>query len=97
MLDGNLDIRCPRCRQNSKLRVWDTLTYSMCSTREMRRAYTQLYKEKAFKHESNTFYVCPMCRNWSRGSQLKIVNTDNPELQKLGGRSFLYSASEKDT
>lgn len=95
MLNNDLDIRCPRCGKLAKLKTWNELTYSMCSTREMKRAYTQLYEKKAFKQESNAFYICPNCNQWSRGSQLKIVNTDDKELLKLGGRSILFGKDNK--
>ena len=95
MIDNCVDILCPRCGKVTKLKNWNDLTYSMCSTREMKRAYTQLYEKKAFKHESNTFYICPQCYQWSRGSQLKITNTDNPELKKLGGRSVVFGKENK--
>lgn len=90
MINNCEEVWCPRCGKVAKLETWNSLTYSMCSTREMKRAYTQLYEKKAFKQESNTFYICPNCHQWSRGSQLKIVNTDNAELKKLGGRSIIF-------
>lgn len=95
MINKCVDVLCPRCGKVTKLEIWNNLTYSMCSTREMRRAYTQLYEEKAFRHESNTFYVCPQCHQWSRGSQLRITNTDNTELKKLGGRSVVVRNENK--
>lgn len=51
----------------------------------MKRAYTHLYEEKAFYKKSNTFYVCTSCGKWSRGSQLRIVDTNDEKLLKLGG------------
>ena len=51
----------------------------------MKRAFTKLTNEKAFLRKSDTFYICPKCAKWSRGSQLRIVDSDNPKLKKLGG------------
>lgn len=95
MINNYVDVWCPRCGKVAKLKTWNDLTHSMCTTREMKRAYTQLYEKKAFRQESNTFYICPNCQQWSRGSQLKIVNTDDNELKKLGGRSVVFGKENK--
>lgn len=83
-ISRNEDVRCPRCFKHSKLGEWNDLTYSKCSNREMKRAFTLLTEEKAFFRKSDTFYLCPKCGQWSRGSQLAIINTDNKRLLKLG-------------
>lgn len=89
-INRNEDIKCPRCARLSKLGEWDDLTYSRCKSREMRRSFVHLEQPKAFRHSSDTFYLCPKCGLWSRGSQLSIIS-DNRELSKLGGESIFLS------
>ena len=62
-------VRCGWCFKDSLLGEWNDLTFSKCTNREMKRDFTQL-------SDSNT---------WSRGSQLRIVDTDNESLKRLGG------------
>lgn len=76
-------VRCPRCGKTSSLRDWDDKSYKACLSREMRRAFVHLKNEKAFKRSTDTFYLCPKCNNWSRGSQLTIESEDI-KLKKLG-------------
>ena len=90
------DVRCPRCNEISKLGDWNDTTYKRCTNREMRRAFTQLSEERAFLRKSDTFYMCPRCKSWSRGCQLKIVNTTNEKLLKLGGESIFTSINGED-
>lgn len=82
-------VLCGWCYKTSTLGEWDDLTYSKCTNREMKRAYTRLTEEKAFLRKSDTFYVCPVCGKWSRGSQLKIVDTNDKRLLKLGGEQVV--------
>lgn len=89
MIGRNEDVKCPRCNNISKLGEWNDLTYSKCVNREMKRVFTQLTQEKAFKNNTDSYYVCPICNDWSRGNQLKIVNTTNEKLLKLGGQSIM--------
>lgn len=89
MISREEDIKCPWCRAVNKLGVWNDLTYSKCVNREMKRAFTKLMEEKAFLTKTDTYYICPSCNKWSRGSQLSIVNTDNPKLLKLGGELII--------
>lgn len=83
------DVMCPWCRVVSKLSVWDDVTFSECINREMKRSYMSLRDTNAWKHGSNHFYKCPSCEQWSRGSKLKIVHTEDKELEALGGESLL--------
>lgn len=78
-------ILCSWCYKTSELGEWNDLTYSMCVNREMKRAFTQLSEERAFLRKSDTFYMCPVCKKWSRGCKLKIVNTTDKRLLRLGG------------
>lgn len=91
MINRTEDIKCPRCNKESKLGEWNDITYKRCTNREMRRAFTQLTEERAFLRKSDTFYLCPKCKVWSRGSQLKIVNTTNEKLLRLGGEPVIVS------
>ena len=90
MISNNEDIRCGWCRKSSKLKEWDDLTFSRCTNREMKRCYTKLSNEKAFLRKSDTYYMCPKCKSWSRGSQLRIINTDDLKLKNLGGEPIIW-------
>lgn len=86
-ISRNEKVRCGWCFKDSLLGEWNDLTFSKCTNREMKRDFTQLSDSKAFLHKSNTFYLCPKCNTWSRGSQLRIVDTANEALKRLGGES----------
>lgn len=92
MISVEEDIKCPWCGAVEKLGVWNDLTYSRCTNREMKRAFTKLTEEKAFLRKSDTYYICPVCSKWSRGSQLSIVNTNNPKLLRLGGELVISNS-----
>lgn len=94
-LDNSLDVQCPWCGASNKLKDWDDYTYSHCTNREMKRAYTHLNNSKAFKRSSDTFYICKCCNKWARGSQLSIINTDDKFLRSLGGES-VFIIENKD-
>jgi hypothetical protein len=55
----------------------------------MKRAFTELTKEKAFLYKSDTFYKCPKCGKWLRGCQLAIVDTTDEKLLKLGRKPHM--------
>lgn len=78
-------VRCGWCFKDSTLGDWNDLTFSKCSNRQMKRDFTPLTNSKAFLHKTDSYYLCPKCNNWSRGSQLRIVDTDNESLKRLGG------------
>ena len=84
-ISRNEKVLCSWCYKTSDLGEWDNLTYSKCNNREMKRAYTKLSEEKAFLRKSDTFYLCPKCGKWSRGCKLKIVDTTDKKLLRLGG------------
>lgn len=81
-------IKCPRCGSKHILAEWENTTYGQCTSREMKRAYISLSVDRAYKEKSNTFYMCPRCNQWSRGSQL-IIESDDIELVKLGRKPII--------
>ena len=95
-IDKKEKIRCGWCLKESTLGEWNDLTYSKCTNREMKRDFTQLTDSKAFLRKSDTFYLCPKCNKWSRGCQLKIVDSDNPALNRLGGESMFKTVESKN-
>ena len=97
MISPDVDVMCPWCGVTSKLGDWNKLTFSRCINREMKRSYTDLYKKKAFLSTTPAYYLCPNCGMWPKGSQLKIVNTDDPELKKLGGEPIIKPHNKNDT
>lgn len=95
MLSLKLVVRCPVCERNSLLREWDELSYSKCTSREMRRAYKHLTDEKVFSKKVDIFFICPKCSNWSKGNQLAIQSED-PKLKRLGRqpREYILDTTE---
>lgn len=94
MINRSEHVRCGWCMRTSALGEWNDLTYSKCTNREMKRAFTQLTQEKAFMRKSDTFYICPKCNKWSRGSQLAIVDTTNEKLLRLGREPIMGKPEE---
>ena len=90
-------IKCGWCMKISTLGEWNDLTYSKCTNREMKRAFTKLTEEKAFYRKSDTYYICPKCNKWSRGSQLSVVDTLDDKLIKLGGEPVMNRLSSDNT
>lgn len=88
-LSNELHIKCQHCGKKSNLIDWDNLTYSKCTNREMKRAYKHLNDRKSFNRKADTFYMCPECKRWSRGSQLSIEDTDDLSLKSLGRESII--------
>ena len=99
-LSRNEDVICGWCGAINTLGKWSDLTYSKCTNREMKRAFQPLTDSKAFMKNTKSYYICPDCGKWSKGSQLKIINSDNDEVSKLGGDmtmlSILGGNSSKD-
>ena len=94
-LSRDLDIECPYCYKASKLGSWNDLSYEKCSNREMKRAFKHLNDPKAFEEKSDRYYICPKCGKWVGGWALKIVNTADEALKKLGGKAVLKVLSYK--
>ena len=83
------NIRCGWCDSKSTAEKWNENSYKECKSREMRRAYTDIYKYAAYRVGANTFYKCPACSSWSRGCQLAVVDTNDVKLLKLGRKPVI--------
>lgn len=95
MISRDEMVECSWCGEKATLGEWNDLTYSKCTNREMKRAFTPLTSEKAFLRKSDTFYLCPKCNAWSRGCNLSIVDTDDKKLLSLGGGSAITDIPHK--
>lgn len=73
MIDKNASVKCPWCSADTNIIKWNDLTYSQCINREMKRDFIPITNEKVFKNGSVSFYMCPKCSKWSRGSQLILI------------------------
>lgn len=91
MLDTKLIIRCPWCGKSKTLKEWDDLTFSKCTTREMKRSFRSLAKEGTWLKNSNKYFLCGDCDRWLKASQL-ILESDKPEHKKIGGEPVILSA-----
>jgi len=94
MISKDADIKCGWCSHVDKAENWNNNSKAACVSREMRRAYRDIYNEKVFdRHKKPAYYKCPKCSTWSKGSQLRIVNSDNPEHRRLGGEPVIKSVN----
>lgn len=89
-------IQCGWCKAKNTAEKWNDITLKECNSREKRRAYTPVYKESTFTRGANTFYKCPSCGSWSRGSQLAIVDTDDKKLLRLGREPLVKEVIDTD-
>lgn len=96
MIKKDENIQCGWCEGKDSAEKWNTYTYNQCKSREQRRAFTQIYKERTFTRAANTFYRCPLCGMWSRGSQLAIVDTDDIKLLKLGREPVIQEVEDNE-
>lgn len=73
LIPKDANIGCPWCRTPSKAKDWNDESAAACITREMRRAFMPIFNRAVFKRDSKYFYKCPLCGQWSRGSNLSIL------------------------
>lgn len=64
---------CPWCHTENSVAEWDAKTFKACTSREMKRNYVSLEKDKAYRRGTDTYYCCPNCNEWSGGWRLSIV------------------------
>ncbi len=81
-------IICQWCNGKSTAKEWNDVTYQQCTSREMRRAFVDVYQNKSFSERADRYYMCPKCRRWLKGSQL-IIDSDDEELKKLGRKPII--------
>ena len=89
ILDSNLDVKCPWCLRDSKLKDWDDHTYAQCTNRDMKRSFMHLNSDKTWLDSSDAYFKCPLCKQWTKSTKLSIINTDDEFLKKLGGKPLL--------
>lgn len=82
-------IKCQWCSGVERAEIWNDKTFSECTTREMRRAFKEIYRTSVWMKGSNHFYKCPNCGSWSRGSQLVLLNKSDEVVKGLGCESVL--------
>lgn len=86
MISNEERLECGWCGETHTLGDWDKVTFEGCRSREMKRAFTTLRKEKAYSKGNASYYKCPGCESWCRGNQLIFKN---PVYKKLGGQPIL--------
>lgn len=82
-------IECPWCNCSNLAEKWNNLTFEQCTTREMRRAFKDIYNLKVWGSESKNFYICPECKMWIRGNQLILLDDNNQRVKEIGGRAVM--------
>lgn len=96
MLAEDEHIKCNWCNSVSTAKNWNDETFNCCNNREMKRKFLSIFNEKAFSKNGQKYYKCPVCKNWSKGSQLSIVDTDNRYLLSLGGEPVIKHTKIKN-
>ena len=94
MIGKDTSIKCGWCDAVYSAEEWNKLTYNNCINREMKRAFLDICNIKAFDRKNPHYYKCPSCGIWCKGSQLSIVNTDNPKLLRLGHEPVLRTRED---
>ena len=82
-------VRCPWCDIDTEAKKWNDLTFSYCTSREMKREFRDIYDKQVWGKGSDHFYICPACKNWSRGNQLRLVNKLGDIIEGLGGNPVI--------
>ena len=71
-INADTNIICSYCYSESTAKEWNDLSYSKCTNREMKRAFTQLNDTKALMPKADAYYICPKCNKWNKSDTLKI-------------------------
>lgn len=96
LISKDADIECGWCNKSNKAEVWNSISKAECTSREMKRAYKDIFNEDVFnKNKKVAWYKCPKCGLWSKGTQLKIVNTNNSRYRALGGEPVIRTINNK--
>ncbi len=82
-------VRCPWCEKENTVEKWNDGTFAQCTNREMKRDFMPMTNEKAFKKNSVSFYVCPNCGKWTRGSQLLLIRGQNNSNNELSAEPLI--------
>ena len=70
-------IICSYCFRENAAKEWNDLSYSKCTNREMKRAFTKLDDTKALLPKADAYYMCPSCNKWNKSDTMRIVNDNN--------------------
>ena len=86
-------VKCQWCTGVDSAESWNTTTYNECTSREMRRAYKNIYIKSVWLKNSDHFYKCPNCGRWSRGSQLILLDNNDSIVKGLGCQPVMIVAN----
>ena len=92
-IDRHEKVRCGICLKESELGEWDDLSFSKCINRQLKKLYLHLTEKKAFLKKTNSYYMCPKCKQWLKGSQLKIVDSYEHTFYQHFQLQFLHQKS----
>lgn len=76
MIKKTMKIICPWCCKDSTVEEWDNESFQACKSREMKRNYISLEKDKAYKRGTDTYYCCPKCKQWSGGWKIVLIRKE---------------------
>lgn len=77
-------VKCQWCTATLEAKLWNENTFKQCSSREMRRAFKEIYRHSVWMKDSSFFYKCPNCGCWSRGSQLVLLDSKGEVVKGYG-------------
>lgn len=91
-LSAEARVKCQWCLSDNAPKEWDSVTFSECKTREMKRSYKSIINIGSWY---DTFYKCPNCGMWSKGSQLLVLDGNGNIKRGLGGEP-IFKVSNKN-
>lgn len=89
VVPSDVSVVCPWCLKENTLKNWDDNTFKECKNREMKRDFMHLQMSKTWLRSSKAYFKCPDCGQWVISAKLKIANTTDARLLKLGGEPLV--------
>jgi hypothetical protein len=81
--------KCQYCGAPNKAITWDTETFRSCRSRIEKREFQHLNNSIAIEKDNDTYYKCPRCKKWSKGSQLVVVKARIEEVKHIKRDSII--------
>ncbi len=87
-------VKCQWCAAHIKAKEWNDTTFKECTSREMKRAFKDIYEKSVWTKDSDHFYKCPNCGTWSRGAQLLLIDKNGETIKGFGGAPIMIISNK---
>lgn len=84
LVKENSQVKCQWCSGITDAKSWNAETFKQCSSREMKRAFKDIYNIQVWLKNSDNYYKCPKCGTWSRGNQLILLDNKGNIVRSVG-------------